>query len=151
MPKSRDAHKIASQILFISHHRGRNLTPMQLIKLSYIAHGWTLGISGKPLFNDTVEAWRYGPVVPDIYHKYKEFGHSPIVRRLKDLRDSFPPNSLAIMERVIKVYAKYDGLYLSTLTHKHNSPWDITMREKGENAPIPNSLIEKHYKSFIRK
>ncbi|MCY4000360.1 MAG: DUF4065 domain-containing protein, partial [Bacteroidetes bacterium] len=79
MLKSRDAHKTAIQILFIASHSGRNLTPMQLIKLSYIAHGWTLGISGEPLFNDTVEAWRYGPVVPDIYHTYKEFGHSPIV------------------------------------------------------------------------
>ncbi|MCY4223200.1 MAG: DUF4065 domain-containing protein [Bacteroidetes bacterium] len=151
MLKSRDAHKTAIQILFIASHSGRNLTPMQLIKLSYIAHGWTLGISGEPLFNDTVEAWRYGPVVPDIYHRYKEFGHSPIVGRLKDLRDSFTPYSFAIMERVVEVYGKYDGLYLSALTHKRDSPWDITMREKGENAVIPNDLIEKHYKSFIRQ
>jgi len=124
---------------------------MQLNKLSYIAHGWTLGVLGVPLFCDTVKAWRYGPIVPDIFHMYKDFGNSPIVGLLKDLRDSFTPDTLAIIERVVEVYAKYDGLFLSALTHQHNSPWDITMKEKGENATIPNDLIKEYYKSFIQK
>ena len=86
---TKGVQKVATQIIWIASLDGRSLTPMQLIKLSYIAHGWTLAILDNPLFKDIVEAWRYGPVVPDIYHRYKKFGYSRISVRLRNLDDSF--------------------------------------------------------------
>jgi len=151
MNSSGNAHKTATQIIWISSLDGRSLTPMQLIKLSYIAHGWTLAILDNPLFRDVVEAWRYGPVIPEIYHKYKKFGYSRISVNLENLQDSFSMDERAIIERVVKVYGKYDGLYLSALTHQPDSHWDITIRAKGKNAQIPNELIQEHYKKFSKK
>ncbi len=148
---TKGAQKVATQIIWIASLDGRSLTPMQLIKLSYIAHGWTLAILDNPLFKDIVDAWRYGPVVPDIYHRYKKFGYSRISVRLRNLDDSFNNNEQAIMKRVVEVYGKYDGLYLSALTHQPDSPWDITIRKDGENTPIPNELIKEHYKNLSKK
>ena len=57
------------------------ITPLQVNKLAYILHGWTLGIKDLPLFNNTtrqIQAWRYGPVVVGIYHLLKPFGNSPV-------------------------------------------------------------------------
>lgn len=146
-----DALKVASQILWIAHLNGKHFTPMQLLKLSYISHGWTLGLRDSPLFQDEVEAWKYGPVVPEVYHKYKKFGYSRIVVRLKDLRRSFDPMSHAIMDRVTSVYGKYDGMHLSRLTHQPNSPWDLTIKTLGRGAVISNEMIKDYYKNLSQR
>lgn len=143
-----DALKVASHILWIADLHGRHFTPMQLLKVSYISHGWSLGLCDRPLFKDHVEAWKYGPVIPDVYHKYKRFGYSHIKVRTKDLRESLGKISHAIMDRVVEVYGKYDGLYLSSLTHQPDSPWDITIKERGEGAIIPNDVIKDYYRKL---
>ena len=48
------------------------LTLMQLLKLSYISHGFTLALLDKPLADEYAEAWRFGPVFPSIYHEFKK-------------------------------------------------------------------------------
>ncbi|WP_131993555.1 type II toxin-antitoxin system antitoxin SocA domain-containing protein [Dokdonella fugitiva] len=40
---------------------------MQLLKLVYLCHAWTLGLLGRPLLREEVQAWRYGPVFPALY------------------------------------------------------------------------------------
>ena len=47
------------------------LTNLKLNKLLYYAQGEYLARTGKPLFDDEIQAWDYGPVVPVIYYKYK--------------------------------------------------------------------------------
>ena len=37
-----------------------------------------MGITGKKLFDDPICAWKHGPVVPDVYHEYKNFGSNGI-------------------------------------------------------------------------
>lgn len=59
-------------------HGDGALTPMQLIKLVYVAHGLMLGAFGRPLLDEPVEAWQYGPVVPSVYHALKSFRSSPV-------------------------------------------------------------------------
>ena len=58
---------VAEQILWL---RGREIetTPMHVLKLVYLCHGWCLGFTGEALINEPVEAWTYGPVVPTVYH-----------------------------------------------------------------------------------
>ena len=62
-----DSNKIANEFLRLAKESGQSLTPMQLLKLVFIAHGWMLGLYGEPLISDDVQAWKYGPVIPDLY------------------------------------------------------------------------------------
>jgi uncharacterized phage-associated protein len=41
---------------------GNTLTPLQLLKLAYIAHGWSFPIRKQGLIGERIEAWQYGPV-----------------------------------------------------------------------------------------
>jgi len=52
---------VANYLIGKAQSEGRSITPMQLIKLVYIAHGWTLGLYDQPLIGEQVEAWTYGP------------------------------------------------------------------------------------------
>ena len=59
-----------------------NMTPMKLIKLVYIAHGWSLGLYNKTLINEQPQAWKFGPVIPSLYDEFKEFGNKKIERSI---------------------------------------------------------------------
>ena len=54
------------------------MTNLKLNKLLYYAQGAYLARTGKPLFENRIEAWDLGPVVPEVYHKYKVCGKNPI-------------------------------------------------------------------------
>lgn len=63
------------------------ITNLKLNKLLYYAQGAYLARTGRPLFNEQIEAWAYGPVVPSIYRKYKVCGKNPIVCRRRFRKD----------------------------------------------------------------
>ena len=71
--------QIANQLLLYSADRGKELmTNMKLQKMLYYQQGFHLAYFGTPLFDDDFEAWMYGPVIPSVYEKYKNFGHQGI-------------------------------------------------------------------------
>ncbi len=45
---------------------------MGLQKVLYFCQSLSLALAGQPIFGDAMEAWRYGPVVPDVYRRTKE-------------------------------------------------------------------------------
>ena len=50
--------------------RGDLVTNLRLQKLLYFAQGWSLARYGKPLFDAPIEAWKFGPVVREVYNEY---------------------------------------------------------------------------------
>jgi uncharacterized phage-associated protein len=149
---------IANYFISKSLASGEELTPMKLIKLVYISHGWYLAITNEPLLSEGVQAWKYGPVVNSVYRGTKKFGKGQVTEMLFDTRTmSFPvptnPQVIALLERIWAVYGKYNGLELSALTHQDGTPWDITWNVrhgKSHNAVvISNDLIKDHYRSKL--
>lgn len=57
---------------------GNPIDPVKLQRLIYFAHGWHLAIHGQPLIDERVEAWRYGPTAPSVYHHTKQNGFRAI-------------------------------------------------------------------------
>ena len=47
------------------------MTHMRVQKLLYYAQGWHVGIFGRTLFADPLQAWKNGPVVPAVYEAVK--------------------------------------------------------------------------------
>lgn len=131
------------------------LSPMKLIKLVYLAHGWYLALEHEPLIDEPVVAWQFGPVVESIYQEFKKFGNDQITEFAKIneqeaiSRLSNDKIALAILDRVWEVYGKYTAIQLSNLTHKPGSPWDIAWhQEEGKNIRnhcIQNSLIQEYF------
>ena len=139
---------VAEQILWL---RGREIetTPMHVLKLVYLCHGWCLGFTGEALISEPVEAWTYGPVVPTVYHLYKSFrGEHNTVARV-DRSENFENDQRDLIASVVDAYSSYTAIELSSITHQEDTPWDITRRKYGIGAIIPNELIESHYKKRI--
>ena len=70
---------VASEFIVLARNAGESLTPMQLLKLVYIAHGWMLALHHRPLIKDDVQAWQYGPVIPSLYNAIRKFRANPVL------------------------------------------------------------------------
>ena len=137
-----DATLVAKYLLF---SRENVLTPMQVLKLVYICHGWMLGLYRRPLIREAVEAWTYGPVVPTVYHAYKKYRGSHITEIQESNVNDFRADEQALVKAVMAAYEQYTGIQLSTITHKPGTPWAITHERFGLGSVISNDLIEDHY------
>ena len=131
-----------------------HITPMKLVKLVYIAHGWHLGITDNALIDENPEAWKYGPVVPRIYHEFKRFGKNPIkAAKIVNVDDELPLNTRAFLDKIWDVYGRFTAIQLSEKTHQPGTPWYIVWhnnRDKArESLQIPDNLIRDYYKRML--
>jgi len=121
-----DAITIADAILGIAKEDGNKLTPMQLVKLTYIAHGWSLGLGRGALFNNRIEAWKYGPVIPDLYQATKRYGRKSIpLDLIKTDSSKVDEATRSFLQSVYNAYKKFDGIQLSYLTHMTEMAYSI--------------------------
>lgn len=56
------------------------ITNMKLNKLLFFAQAASLQRFGKPLFDTPLEAWKYGPVVKDVYRTFKGYQRDSITK-----------------------------------------------------------------------
>ena len=145
---ARQSGIVAQQVLWL--RRDALTTPMHVIKLAYLCHGWMLGICGRPLITEAAEAWRYGPVVPSVYRTYKSFGGEQIDVVTADHSNDFDEEQTEIVGAVIRTYMSHSAWSLSAITHQPGTPWHTVYRGGwGEGAIIPNKLIQEHYEARI--
>ncbi|MCP4656277.1 MAG: SocA family protein, partial [bacterium] len=62
-----NVHDVTAYIL----QQAGELTAMKLQKLVYYAQAWSLVWDERPLFEERVEAWANGPVVPELYERHR--------------------------------------------------------------------------------
>ena len=149
MHGSHDARAVANWLIGKALDAKETLTPLQVIKLVYFAHGWTLGFYARPLFYQDVEAWRHGPVVADVYHSLKQYGGNAITDKIPGIDErQFYDEENDIISQVFDVYGSLSGLQLSALTHQKGTPWARTIKSYRQGAVIPNTLIQEYFEGI---
>lgn len=124
---------------------------LKLNKLVYYAHAWHLGNGAGPLFPETVEAWPHGPIVPTLYHAFKDAGRRPI----KSLGSTsvYSGELEGYLEDIWKLYKEHSGISLSNSTHAQGEPWSVVVQTKDVNGKptIPNDIIENIFREKVEK
>ena len=149
IPSNHDARCIANRLIGLGINSSKPADPLQIIKMTYLSHGWMLGLYNQALSAQPVEAWRYGPVIPDIYHGLKRHGNRPIHEMMNVPDEQFAELEEDIINQVWEIYSKYTGIELSQITHADRTPWHETWSQYGKNAIIPNPLIRDHYAGLV--
>lgn len=129
MPHS--AIAVANRFIEFAIAERRFLTNMQIQKLVFLAHGLFLATKGKPLIAENFEAWKWGPVVPEIYAAFASYGASLIREPAKCCSDSVEKDSDEdqVINLVWMEFGSMTGRELSELTHLPGSPWATTYKE----------------------
>ena len=80
------------------------MTPKKLQKLSYYFVAWGYALYNASLISDTVfQAWVHGPVSPELYNKYREYGWNDIEQK-EDNSKLFDSKTLELLESVWFTY-----------------------------------------------
>lgn len=157
--ETKKINAVANEFLAIPNN---DITLLKLLKLCYIAQGFSLAILDRPIFDNEIEAWRYGPVIPALYHEFKHFGSEKIDEKSQYsyLDDNFNfiseiptltnDEDKKIIQIVWNLYGIYSGGDLVDMTHRSGTPWDLTYIPNANNV-IPHRLIKEYYKILINQ
>ena len=145
---------VANAFLFRARNEGVVVDHLKIQKLVYFQQGWFLATRDRPAVGELFEAWPYGPVLSTLYNDFKGYGSKPIDSYAIDI-DPITGDNKALMvnsidtffydvfNKVWERYKKYNGLYLSNLTHAPRTPWSKA-RERGDNY-LKNDEIKEHF------
>lgn len=134
---------IVDYIFYYENQQGRGVSNLRLQKLLYFIQVQSIIALHEPLFQEPIEAWDFGPVVPKVYHKYKIFGGSniPIIStQLKKV--SLPDKVCKEINTMLDACAKYSTTELTEITYKQ-LPWK---KAYARTIPISTNLIKDYYK-----
>ena len=103
---------------------GDLMSNMKLQKMLYYEQGYHLAAFGTPLFDDDVEAWMYGPVVPSVYDHFKHHKAGGIEPETEDAV-MLSEEEEELFNDVFDAYADFSAYGLMQKTHQE-SPWKDT-------------------------
>ena len=117
---------------------------MKLQKLVYYSQAWSLVWDERPLFNESIQAWKNGPVVPELFRQHRgqflvhpgAFGGHP---------DRLDDDAKETIRSVIRYYGSQSAQWLSDLTHAED-PW-VNARmglDPNENSDVVIGLAALH-------
>lgn len=134
------------------------VTHLKLQKLLYYAYAEYLLKTGRKLFSEPLVAFKYGPVVEEVFYTQRHNGSSIIDYKEDEMfvvsTDVSLPASVvrvigaddgvAATDCIVEVLMRYKGHDARDLvdkTHQHGGPWDKVYVE-GMNRPITDDVIK---------
>lgn len=119
---------------------GDFLSNLKLQKLVYYAQGVGTATRHEPLFDEPLEAWLHGPVVPDLYREYRDFGGGAIPM-VSDLDiEEYAPEDRMILDDVYDFYGQYSAWRLREMTHQE-APWKDAYEQDRNNVIAIDALV----------
>ena len=130
-----DANDLAKYIVNKCVVENRPISNLQLQKILYFIQYNYLRNFVRPAFYNKIEAWKYGPVVPDVYEKYTFMGGNVIINK-------YDINPLSIFEieeenilvdDITETCRAVDPWALVRKVHKKGGPWQLVYEEGKRN------------------
>jgi Uncharacterized phage-associated protein len=144
------------------------MSHLKLQKLVYLAYKEYLFKYKSSLFEEKIVAYKYGPVVEEVYQTFKEYGADAI--KIDDKTDNVEyllknihlPQAMGrmllvkdvekivpILFKIIDNYGDFSGGELVDYTHSEKGPWE-TVYEPYANRKITDEVIlsQAHYEKF---
>lgn len=116
------------------------LTNMKLQKMLYFAWIEYYKVSRSYLFDDSINAWKLGPVVPEVYDEFKIFAAMPITFTKKPELE-LKPEVKGFLNKFSQRYRDVNAFDLVRKTHERGKPWSEAYREGRKDTVIPFESI----------
>lgn len=133
-----DANEVAKLVINESIREGKPVTNLKLQKILYFM--WIDWFAKKKeyLFDNRIEAWHYGPVIPDVYYRYRIFVADPI---RKECKCSITGSDKDLIIEMADRYIPRSAGELISDSHACGSPWEKVGCGKIPCAEIPKELM----------
>ena len=124
---------------------GWTLTHLQIHKMLYLCHMFFLGDKEEPLIQGDFEAWNYGPVHPQLYHRLKRYDDKQIPEsaffNVAIVEDSHP--GAEYLDAGVEQLPRHR---LVAITHWENGAWLKNFQPYVKGIVIPEADIVEEYK-----
>lgn len=140
---------VALYLLHLDEDKGgEGLSNLKLQKLAYYCQGFHLAIFDDVLFREPIQAWTHGPVVPELYQAYKEYGSQRIVatKECSAVAEQLTDQERELIEEVYDVFGQYSAWALRNMTHEER-PW---LRHEATGGNIPVTELAEYFKTRIQ-
>ncbi|MFS1518513.1 Panacea domain-containing protein [Bacillus sp. SCS-151] len=125
-----------------------SVTNLKLQKLLYYAQGFHLAIHGRVLFDDEIEAWVHGPVIPCVYHEFKHHSYHDIDEKFHKEDYILTPNETLLLEDVWEIFKLHSGKDLEKMTHDEE-PWIEARRGLSEYSYSDNQIDQDTLRDYF--
>ena len=159
-----EARDVSHYIIVYSNNKDYGVSNLKLQKLLYFIQAYFLANDYPPCFYEKIEAWSFGPVVPEVYREYKQYGAMDIPtsdyyfkideNNILDSHRVYYEDIIAgqdkfIIREIVDRFADYAATDLVAITHKQR-PW-IEAFAKGRNSEITTEAIKNYFKEEKEK
>lgn len=141
MIKIYNAIQIAKYMVNKCTHENCPISNLQLQIMLYFLQGESYKSREQPLFTNRIEAWPYGPVVPDVYYLYSASGAVPICMFYEDAEANINPQDRQWMDPLIERYNNMEVWDLIDLSRSEDGAWHKAIR-KNKGKIISDKLIK---------
>ena len=124
------------------------LSPLHLQKLLYYCQGWSLALLGRPLFHQPLCAWKYGPVVRDVYDLFKGRSSGVLAEQIPVTGVPMAATPAALVEMVWREYIRFTPGELVAMTHRE-TPWREARADLPEGAHSDAVLSHATMREFF--
>lgn len=151
MPKDTISPKdIAKYFLIRAQEDGELISPLKMQKMVYFAYAAYLrSKKGKEkLFNEKIEAWPNGPVVPSLYQDLKVYGSGPIDplkyadTSIDELKKNTPTEVIELLNGVYETCSQFTAFELTMATHQEKA-WQEARKGLEATEPSSNPLRDE--------
>lgn len=127
-----DVQDVAEYVITYSEDKDYGISNLKLQKILYLIQAYFLMQTKKPCFSEEIEAWDFGPVIPEVYRRYKQFGSTDIQIRclsIEETQKGFGKEDRKRINAVIDKFADFSAADLTILT-QNQAPWDEAFDRK---------------------
>jgi len=140
-----DVIEISEYIIQQYDKNGKSISPFKLQPILYFVQANFLVNANKPCFSNYIEAWDFGPVVLEVYHKYKIYGAAGIpVMNIRNKSFNIPAADLKLIDDIIEQCLDYSMIDLLSMA-KGQRPW-LEARSRLVNRVLRNDVIRDYFK-----
>lgn len=120
----------------------------KLQKLCYYAQAWSLALTGTRLMDTWFEAWAHGPVSPELWYRYRDWG-GLIISSYEGNPNFRSKQTASFLNKIYQLYGNYSGDQLEQLTHKE-APWINARGNYPPGAVCTNTISEKDMANYYK-
>jgi len=144
---SYNVQDIANKIILKTDaEKGDIISNLKLQKLLYYVQGYHLAFFNSEIFDNPLEAWMYGPVVPAVYRRFKTFGHSALTLDPNTTEIELGADAEDLINQVLHEYGQFSAVKLMEMTH-NEPPWKEAFPQKDKT--IKKETMITYFKTMI--
>lgn len=118
---------------------------LKLQKLLYYAQGhYMANHAGAPLFSDDIQAWAHGPVVPSVYHEYKQFSSAGIEFTEDFDFSQVDDDASSWLAGIWDTFGSRTAWKLREMTHSE-APWVGSFDPEARGVVIPRDALMRYF------